>query len=230
MLSCVGRGLCDGLITRPEESYRVSLYVWSEKPRKGPYVPVGNYRNMNAWTNELCWRYVPSSRQSYNMAWEEGVDRWSVLTLILICWVSCSDQSPNERWKDYYDWRDSHLVRRYSTVSVASSGRIYVNAEFQQKRKEALAACKMCIRLGRMWKTTNNLRVKESSGFEAGNSQIRSRSVNYFMYREECTSPVETEENKGKTRSQGNGRASGWDSKWVLDFWASDIDRIATFG
>jgi hypothetical protein len=25
MLSCVGRGLCDGLITRPEESYRVSL-------------------------------------------------------------------------------------------------------------------------------------------------------------------------------------------------------------
>jgi hypothetical protein len=27
VLSCVGRGLCDGLITHPEESYRVSLYV-----------------------------------------------------------------------------------------------------------------------------------------------------------------------------------------------------------
>jgi hypothetical protein len=26
-LSCVGRGLCDGLITRPEESYRVSVCV-----------------------------------------------------------------------------------------------------------------------------------------------------------------------------------------------------------
>jgi hypothetical protein len=25
VLSCVGRGLCDGLITRPKESYRVSL-------------------------------------------------------------------------------------------------------------------------------------------------------------------------------------------------------------
>jgi hypothetical protein len=25
VLSCVGRGLCDGLITRPEESYLVSL-------------------------------------------------------------------------------------------------------------------------------------------------------------------------------------------------------------
>jgi hypothetical protein len=27
LLSCVGRGLCDGLITRPEESYRVSNCV-----------------------------------------------------------------------------------------------------------------------------------------------------------------------------------------------------------
>jgi len=25
--SCVGRGLCDGLITHPEESYRVSVCV-----------------------------------------------------------------------------------------------------------------------------------------------------------------------------------------------------------
>jgi hypothetical protein len=27
LLSCVGRGLCDGLITHPEESYRVSVCV-----------------------------------------------------------------------------------------------------------------------------------------------------------------------------------------------------------
>jgi hypothetical protein len=27
VLSCVGRGLCDGLITRSEESYRVSVCV-----------------------------------------------------------------------------------------------------------------------------------------------------------------------------------------------------------
>jgi hypothetical protein len=27
VLSCIGRGLCDGLITRPEESYRVSNSV-----------------------------------------------------------------------------------------------------------------------------------------------------------------------------------------------------------
>jgi hypothetical protein len=28
VLSCVGRGLCDGLITRPEESYRSSNCMW----------------------------------------------------------------------------------------------------------------------------------------------------------------------------------------------------------
>jgi hypothetical protein len=36
LLSCVGRGLCDGLITRPEESYRVSNCMHAiKKPRKG---------------------------------------------------------------------------------------------------------------------------------------------------------------------------------------------------
>jgi len=33
VLSCVGRGLCNGLITRPEESYHVSNCV-IEKPQK----------------------------------------------------------------------------------------------------------------------------------------------------------------------------------------------------
>jgi hypothetical protein len=39
VLSSVGRGLCDGLITRPEQSYRVSVCVWSRNPErqaKGP--------------------------------------------------------------------------------------------------------------------------------------------------------------------------------------------------
>jgi hypothetical protein len=31
VLSCVGRGLCDGLITHPEESYHVSNCVFSRK-------------------------------------------------------------------------------------------------------------------------------------------------------------------------------------------------------
>jgi hypothetical protein len=35
VLSCVGRGLCEGLITRPEESYRVVCMCVNKKPRKG---------------------------------------------------------------------------------------------------------------------------------------------------------------------------------------------------
>jgi hypothetical protein len=31
MLSCVGRGLCDGLITRPEESYRACIIVCDQE-------------------------------------------------------------------------------------------------------------------------------------------------------------------------------------------------------
>jgi hypothetical protein len=40
VLSCVGRDLCDGLITRPEQSYRVSVCVITE-------TPVRNDRKMN---------------------------------------------------------------------------------------------------------------------------------------------------------------------------------------
>jgi hypothetical protein len=61
VLSFVGRSLCDGLITRPEESYLVYNCVCEiKKPRKEPYVPVGNYRKMNErnlrWTvqNPIC--------------------------------------------------------------------------------------------------------------------------------------------------------------------------------
>jgi hypothetical protein len=60
VLSCVGRGLCDGLITRPEESYCVSNCVWSQKSEKGPYVPVGNRRKMNEW-----WMKRPNSQNVY---------------------------------------------------------------------------------------------------------------------------------------------------------------------
>jgi hypothetical protein len=35
VLSCVGRGLCDGLITRPEESYHVSNYVIKKPQKRG---------------------------------------------------------------------------------------------------------------------------------------------------------------------------------------------------
>jgi hypothetical protein len=34
VLSCVGRGLCDGLFTHPEKSYRVFLYVCDQDTPK----------------------------------------------------------------------------------------------------------------------------------------------------------------------------------------------------
>jgi hypothetical protein len=50
VLSCVGRGLCDGLITGPEESYRVSVCVWSRNPKKGGQRSVLAYKRL--WMNE----------------------------------------------------------------------------------------------------------------------------------------------------------------------------------
>jgi hypothetical protein len=47
VLSCVDRGLCDGLITRPEESYRVSVCVITETPKRGPLFQVGHEGKMN---------------------------------------------------------------------------------------------------------------------------------------------------------------------------------------
>jgi hypothetical protein len=40
-LSCVGRGLCDGPITRPEESYRVFNCVWTRNPERETKVQHG---------------------------------------------------------------------------------------------------------------------------------------------------------------------------------------------
>jgi hypothetical protein len=40
VLSCVGRGLCDGLITSPEESYRVSNCVWLRNLKGGGQGPI----------------------------------------------------------------------------------------------------------------------------------------------------------------------------------------------
>jgi hypothetical protein len=50
VLSRTGRGLWDGLITRPEERYRVSVCVWSRHPEKGGQRSIFDY--MRLWMNE----------------------------------------------------------------------------------------------------------------------------------------------------------------------------------
>jgi hypothetical protein len=64
VLSCVGRGLCDGLITRPEESYRVSVCDQETPKRetKGPswtisaceWMDRGHY-TMRTFTRNVQW-------------------------------------------------------------------------------------------------------------------------------------------------------------------------------
>jgi hypothetical protein len=52
MLSCVGRGLCDGLITRSEESYRVANCMCDHRnPERGPMVQLGTYRKINVYSD-----------------------------------------------------------------------------------------------------------------------------------------------------------------------------------
>jgi hypothetical protein len=50
VLSCVDRGLCDGLISRPEESYRVSNCMCDHRnPERGPVFQDGNDTKMNEY-------------------------------------------------------------------------------------------------------------------------------------------------------------------------------------
>jgi hypothetical protein len=54
MLSCVGRGLCDGMITRPEDSCSVSNCMCDHgNPERGPTFQLGTYRKVNEWISML---------------------------------------------------------------------------------------------------------------------------------------------------------------------------------
>jgi len=56
-----GRGLCDGLITRPEESYRLwRVVVCDQKPRtRGGYSPARGLQNTNPQ-----WVVAPVEKKS----------------------------------------------------------------------------------------------------------------------------------------------------------------------
>jgi hypothetical protein len=46
ILSYVGRGLCEGLVTRPEESYRVSVCVRLRNPERGGQKSTQDYKRL----------------------------------------------------------------------------------------------------------------------------------------------------------------------------------------
>ena len=83
-----GRGLCVGLITRPEESYRLWCLVvcdletsWMRRPwpTLGPAAPMGEMpddsslnRNMNQWLTNikaLCLTYLLHGAESFLRSW-----------------------------------------------------------------------------------------------------------------------------------------------------------------
>jgi hypothetical protein len=80
MLCCVGTGLCDGLISRPAESYRVSISVW--------------LRNLNTEEDKAqVWAVVP---------WEKKVPLF--MTLLWFSWswskTNIHDQFASNLLKD----------------------------------------------------------------------------------------------------------------------------------
>jgi hypothetical protein len=60
VLSCIGRGLCDGLITRPEEFYCVSVCVRSRNPEEGGQRSILDYKRLWMWISlpgTRLWHY-----------------------------------------------------------------------------------------------------------------------------------------------------------------------------
>jgi hypothetical protein len=85
VLSCVGRGLCDRLTTRPEESYRVSNVCDHRNPERGPMFQLGTTEKwMNAifvqmtnyFTSELFqWSWV-LCRRWHSYWWGHSCRKW----------------------------------------------------------------------------------------------------------------------------------------------------------
>jgi hypothetical protein len=63
VLSCVGRGLCDWLITRREESYRVYVCVWSRNPEKGGQRSILDYKRL--WMNSTTRLYKAAEKNCF---------------------------------------------------------------------------------------------------------------------------------------------------------------------
>jgi hypothetical protein len=72
VLFCVGKGLCDGLITRPEESYHVSKCMCDHRnPERGPIFQLGTYRK-----NECIGkRRYETEEQKHIPVWHTGIYR-----------------------------------------------------------------------------------------------------------------------------------------------------------
>jgi len=67
----LGRGLCVGLITRPEESYRVLCvqWVWSRSPVSGGHDPASRRRATGKTASVLLCSVAREDQELYFLAW-----------------------------------------------------------------------------------------------------------------------------------------------------------------
>jgi hypothetical protein len=96
VLSCVGRGLCDGLITRPEESYSVSVCVWSRNPEKGGQKPILDYKRL--WMNEGAYWFIKMERHKNKDKVKQDGNGSSCNSGRILSWKSFSLVLLKELW------------------------------------------------------------------------------------------------------------------------------------
>jgi hypothetical protein len=101
VLSCVGTGLCDGLITRPEESYRVSLCVWLRNLKGGGQGPSWAVEPLDGW-----YQYCSTN------------------TVISVLFYKQSQKSVMNEDKLFLHTCDRVLFKRLGTVFVCSLMRL----------------------------------------------------------------------------------------------------------
>jgi hypothetical protein len=107
VLSCVGRGLCDWPITRPDESYRVSVSVWSRNPEKGGQKSILDYKRL--WMNEyflsskkitVFWYVAPYTLAEFDRHFRDA--------------YFLRNQGDKSRWWMYkHLWNASQILRGY---------------------------------------------------------------------------------------------------------------------
>jgi hypothetical protein len=138
VLSCVGRGLCDGLITRPEESYRVSVCVWSRNPEKGGQRSVLDYKRLWGKSKLSTWEFCQSCsynrKQTFLVAISllgfANMDLWLVKGELVV------SERKKERKKRLTHW--GVALRHYQPGGKLSADNWFVEADCNNRAEDTL--------------------------------------------------------------------------------------------
>jgi hypothetical protein len=115
VLSCVGTGLCDGLITRPEKSYRVSKYMCDhrnpERALCSSWEPTGERMNDRSKKNRLWggWKWMELHRDcfTYKQHWKFGI--CSQIATYIVNYILYGCVPANERPLKTATWKTEDM-------------------------------------------------------------------------------------------------------------------------